>query len=189
MEYNDYELIYMIKEDEEAFRVLLNKYEPIFRKLSYSFVKVYKHKGLDVEDLMQQCRITFCIVLDKFDYNKDILFYSYLLLCLKRMIISKTKRVINIPDCYNYMEVENYDNLDIFESNIDISSFYDEYEFSTNIINFKHSLSFLEAQIFELRYNGFSYKDIASLLEINVKKVDNTLLRIRKKMEKSLLFS
>ncbi len=189
MEYNDYELIYMVKEDEEAFSVLLNKYEPVFRKLSYSFVKMYKHKGVDVEDLMQQCRITFCVVLDKFDYNRDILFYTYLLLCLKRMILSKIRKAINTPDCYNYMEVENYDNLDIFESKFNISDSYDEYEFSNSIIEFKNSLSFIESQIFELRYNGFSYKDIASLLEINVKKVDNTLLRIRKKMEKSLLFS
>ena len=36
---------------------------------------------------------------------------------------------------------------------------------------------------------SFSYKDIASLLEIDAKRVDNILLSIRKKMEKQFLFS
>ena len=189
MNYNDYELIYMIKEDEKAFNVLLNKYEPIFRKLSYSFANNYKYKGIDPEDLMQQCRIVFCYVLDKFDYNRDILFYTYLLFCLRRMVFNNHRRYQSIPDCYNYMDIDNYDNLDFFVSDYNVSEFYDDYDFSNKIIMFKNDLSSLDGQIFELRYNGFSYKDIASLLEINVKKVDNTLLKIRKKLEKSLLFS
>ncbi len=189
MQYNDYELIYMIKEDEEALSYMVKKYEPLFRKLSYSFAKKYQNKGIDYEDLVQQCRITLCQVIDKYDYNRDIVFYSYLLICLRRSLHNYTRGLDNKPDCYNYMDVLNYENLSEFTLDIDVLNDYIDYEFERDIINFKNSLDSLDACVFELRYNNFSYKDIASLLEINVKKVDNTLLKIRKKMEKYFLFS
>ena len=87
------------------------------------------------------------------------------------------------------MDIENYDNLDGFISSFDMYNNFIDAEYEREIINFKNSLSFLDAQIFELRYNGFSYRNIASLLEIDAKKVDNQLLKIRKKLEKYFLFS
>ena len=87
------------------------------------------------------------------------------------------------------MDIENYENLEVFKDDLDASSMYINYEFELHTINFKNTLDSLDAQIFELRYNNFSYKDIASLLEINKKKVDNSLLKVRKKMEKYFLFS
>ena len=43
MKYNDYELVYMIKENEEALEYLLKKYEPLFKKLAFSFAFKYKN--------------------------------------------------------------------------------------------------------------------------------------------------
>ncbi len=189
MNYNDYELVYMIKEDEDMLPVLIKKYEPLFWKLSHSFIKSYEHKGLDIEDLIQQCRITLCYAIDKYNSSNDVLFYSYLLVCLRRGIINYARSYIKKPDCYNYMDIENYENLEVFKDDLDASSMYINYEFELHTINFKNTLDSLDAQIFELRYNNFSYKDIASLLEINKKKVDNSLLKVRKKMEKYFLFS
>ena len=87
------------------------------------------------------------------------------------------------------MDLENYDNLSEFVSDFDMFNNLVDSEYEKEIINFKNSLNSLDAQIFELRYNGFSYGDIAILLEIDTKKVDNQLLRIRKKLEKVLLFA
>ena len=87
------------------------------------------------------------------------------------------------------MDYEQYDNLGYFVSPYDIQNDYIDYEAQKTVINFKNSLKSLDSAIFELRYNGFSYKDIASLLDIEEKKVDNVLFRIRKKMEKYFLFS
>ena len=44
MNYNDFELIYMVCDNEEALAVLMKKYEPLFKKLSYSFAKKYVSK-------------------------------------------------------------------------------------------------------------------------------------------------
>ena len=54
------------------------------------------------------------------------------------------------------------------------------------IIDFKNSLSVRQAQIFELRMNGFSYKEIATLLSIDVKGVYNHLRSIKTKYNNSL---
>ena len=188
MNYNDYELLYMVNEDEEAFSYLVKKYEPLFRKLSYSFVKNYKYKGIDPEDLIQQCRITLCKIVDKYDPNRSILFYTYLLVCLKGAISNYARSYLNKPDCYNYMDIDNYENFDSFILDFDVYENHLSYEFQESITNFKHNLDWLHSLVFELRCNGFSYKEIASLLDINSKKVDNILLSVRKKLEKYILF-
>ena len=189
MEYNDYELIYMVNEDEEAFSVLMDKYTPLFKKVSSSAIRYCFNKGLDFDDLMQQCRVTFCYVLDRYDYRQDVLFYTYLLICLRRSLFKYIRGYVNKPDCYNYMDLEEFDNVLTFSSDTDVSSYYDDYLYEVDIINFKNTLDSIESSVFELRYNGFSYKDIAVLLDINFKKVDNCLLKIRKKLEKYFLFS
>ena len=189
MKYNDYELIYMIKEDEEALEVLIKKYEPLFLKLSYSFFRKYKNCDLDKDDIMQYLKITLCRAVDKYDPGEDILFYTYLLACLRKVLYSLSRRQQAMPECFNYMMIENYENLDEFVSDSFVGDDYSDYEFNSSVVQFKHSLPPLEAQVFELRYNGFSYKEIASLLEINTKKVDNVLIKIRKNLENYFLFS
>ena len=87
------------------------------------------------------------------------------------------------------MDIDNYDDMLELASDVNVFEDYVDYDFLKKIISFKNSLDFLDAQVFELRYNGFSYKDIAILLEISKKKVDNILVKIRKKMEKYFLFS
>jgi len=189
MNYNDFELIYMVCDNEEALAVLMKKYEPLFKKLSYSFAKKYVSKGVDFEDLMQHCRITFCKVIDKYDYNSDVLFYSYLLICLRGAMFNFTRNYNKKLECFSYMDNEDYENFNEFVSDINIYDEYNDYDYQRKIIDFKYSLSFFDMQVFELRYNSFSYGEIADLLDVNKKKVDNTLLKIRKKMEKYFLFS
>lgn len=189
MNYNDYELVYMVRENEEALEILLKKYEPLFKKIASSFVYKNKNKGLDKEEMIQHCRIILCKTVDMYNPDNDVIFYTYLMICLKRGMINYVNRNIIKHDYLNYMDIDSYDNLDSFISSSNVYEDYLDYEVQTNIINFKNSLSFCDANIFELRCNGFSYKDIASLLEISVKKVDNTLLKIRKKLEKYVLFS
>ena len=189
MKYNDYELVYMVNDNEEALSLLVKKYEPLFRKLSYSFTHKYKYKGLDVEDIVQHCRIALCQVVDKYDPGRDVLFYTYLLVCIKGAIFNYIRNFIDKPDCYNYMDFDDYDNSDEFIMNFDVYDNYVSYEIQEKIIEFKNSLLDIHSQVFELRYNDFSYKEIARLLSITEKRVDNILLSVRKKLEKYFLFS
>ena len=180
MNYSDYELIYMIKEDEETFGYLVSKYEPLFKKLTYSFYCSNKHKGIDQEELLQVCRLVLYEISKKYDQDKDILFYSYLLFCLKRALSQYVKKNSKALDCYNYMDYNNYENLCITTT---------DYGYYEDIMEFKNNLDYPDSCVFELKINGFSYKEISILLDVSIKKVDNILVKIRKKIEKNFLFS
>ncbi len=52
--------------------------------------------------------------------------------------------------------------------------------------NLKNELTDFEYQVFELKYNDFSYQEIANLLEKDVKAIDNAFQRIRSKATKML---
>lgn len=188
MIYNDFELVYMVGECEEALSLLMNKYEPLFRKMAISFASRYPFKGLNVEDIIQQCRIILCKAVDSFNDSNDVIFYTYLLACLKRGLSSYCRTLIKRPDTVFYMNDENYENSKVFTNFCDSFQLCSELEFFLDLIIFKHQLSFLDSCIFELRYNGFSYKDIAFLMGVSVKKVDNSLFFTRKKLEKYFSF-
>ena len=47
----------------------------------------------------------------------------------------------------------------------------------------KELLTDLETQVFELKINGFSYKEIAEILDKDQKAIDNALQRIRSKVK------
>ena len=188
MNYTDYELIYMINEDEEMFNYFLKKYDPLFRKFSHSFVLKYKHKGIEFDDLMQHARLALCFAIDHYDPKKEVLFYTYLLVCLKKHLVNYVRNYGSKFDKYNYI-VDYNEDISIYSDKTNISDEFDDYQFEQEIINFKNSLKSLDAQVFELRYNGFMYKDIASLLDISKKKVDNVLVKLRKNLEKYFLFS
>lgn len=188
MKYNDYELFYMVKESEEALSCLIKKYEPLYRKLSYFFIKQNPNKGLDIEDLIQECRLTTCYAIDKYSEKNNVLFYSYLLLLLKRKLSNIIRCGTYSKDIYYYMQYDNYDSFEEFISAESLEHNIEEEEFENKILNFKYTLKDLDSYIFELRFNGFSYKEIAILLDINQKKVDNSLLLTRKKLEKYLIF-
>ena len=189
MEYSDYELVYMVKESEEALSYMVKKYEPLFRKLAFSFVKKFPDKGLDVDDIVQQCRISLCNALDRFDDSNEVLFYSYLLVCLRRSIYNFARSYINKPSVFYYMDMENYETMSEFVDDLDVEKSVFDNSFSLELINFKHTLDIEHSCVFELRYNSFTYKEIAELLDINVKRVDNILFNVRKKLEKYFLFS
>ena len=189
MEYSDYELVYMVKENEDALEYMLKKYEPLFRKFACSFAFKCKNSGTDVEDIVQYCRIVFCRVVDMYDPENEVLFISYLMAALKRSIMKFVERCARKVEEVYYMDLEDYDNLDFLISSHDTFESCSEYEMEQSIKQFANTLTALDGRVFELRYNGFSYKDIASLLELDVKKVDNILFKIRKKLEKYFLFS
>ena len=65
-----------------------------------------------------------------------------------------------------------------------IYSIFYTYYFSFNSIYTK--LSFEDSCIFELRYNGFSYKEISELLDIPVSTIDGRLSKIRVKLKEIL---
>lgn len=80
--YNDYELLYLVKDgNEKALNYLFLKYDNvIFTQIKISFNASYNK----TEDLMQEGRMILFNCIKSYKQENSITFYSYFLLCLKR---------------------------------------------------------------------------------------------------------
>ena len=93
--YNDYELVYMVRENELSKDLLYRKYQPLLRKISEEFYRQYKYYGCDYEDFLQEANIAFEKAIINFDDSKESLFYSFVDLCVKRRLISFSRNISN----------------------------------------------------------------------------------------------
>lgn len=188
MDYDfDKELIYMIKEGSETdLEHMMKKYEPLIKRLASKYIRTYPYMNVEYEDLLQEGKIILIKIMFHYDTNNAVSFSSFFYNCLiKRMnsILRSsraqknmiTSNLYSIDDDENFLQIADSTNL---FSNIMYS------ELCEKIIKFKHELSFTNSIIFELKSNGFSYSDISKIVEIDIKSVDNRLVKIKQKFSK-----
>lgn len=185
---NDNELIYLIKEEnEEALTSLFNNYNSLIIKIARYFKNKYNSLNIDEEDLIQEGKIGLYEAVKIYNMSKDVLFYTFAVFCIKRkMILFLNRNLIN----KNKILANNMIELDLETIKSDEKEIYNILEedyLKNKIIEMKNKLDYPDSSIFELKYNGFNYKEIAILLEMNVKQVDNRLQKIRNKLRKYLL--
>lgn len=194
-EYNDYELLnYVSENNEEARDILYKKYLPIINKLAKKIYPYVKNAGVEVNDLVQEGLLGLTSAITHFEEQKETTFYTYANTCIERKIISYvvgTKRFKN--------KILN-ESVSIEKMNDDGSSYQLEYLLSDNKTNpesllmsseyehiliekSKDVLTPLESSVFELKINGFEYREIADILEKDIKAIDNALQRIKLKMK------
>ena len=158
--------------NEEAFRILAEKYEHI---LTYNLARVKVPAGAskwsDKEDLYQECRIVLYKAAKRFDTLKSVKFATYATACVKNYLASFFRK---------YGGEKAYASLeDIPES--ELSSF-DVYDFS-DFDNMFEILTSFERQVFLLYIERKSYKHIAEILDKSVKSIDNAVFRIKNKLK------
>lgn len=196
MEYkdiNDYELIFLVKENnEDAHDLLYSKYSNLVNKYAYEYYSKNKNIGIDIEDLKQEGFYGISLAIKDYDQDKT-LFYTYALLCIRRemeRLIKYQKRnkqliltnSLSINSC-----IDSENNLfyeDVISSGEDILEDIIFDDMFNKVHTFKHNMTFIESQIYELKLNKFGNKEIAELLDLPYKKVDNYLRKI-----KGLLYS
>ena len=186
MEYknvNDFEVLYLIEENQSDYKnVLFDKYAPILKKFAHSCYEKVKKYGYEYDDCFQEALIGLNYAIDHFTESRGVKFYTYAVLCIKsklnsflNRVMSNKNRALNesllFSDSFN-----NFENLEYTSFESDYLSFYDK------VLRFKNSLSDNQAQVFELKYNGFSNKDIAVLLDTSPKYVSTILIAIKNKM-------
>lgn len=185
-EYNDYELIYLIKEGiEEAVELVLEKYEPLIKNTASYYINCFGRKKVDYDDLLQEGRLGLIQAIRGFSDKKEALFYTFAVLCIKGRMINfmlHNNRLKNYPLNNSYSLDDNVLSNNV-PDDFDINSIFDYFYLEEKIIMFKNTLDFDDSLIFELKFNSFSYKEISKLLDIDIKKVDNCLYKIKKKFK------
>jgi len=196
--YNDYELLnYISESNEEANNILFKKYEPLIKSLAKKMLNYMQNSGLELNDVIQEGMLGLSNAIEHFKECKEILFYTYAKTCIERKMIDlviSSRRLKHRPlndsipistpseDGEKSIEYLIKDNTNEPEKLL----LNEEYEKELHEIA-KKSLTNMEYQVFELKLNGFSYKEIAEILDMNSKSIDNALRRIRIKMKKEYI--
>ena len=104
VEYNDYELVYLVREQNEAaLDILIQKYSPLIGKIASSYYGV----GFDYEDFFQEGRMAFIKSIYTFDETSIASFYSYSMTCVRNAITTayrKAKRSAGLDLLTDYSD-------------------------------------------------------------------------------------
>ena len=177
--YNDNELIYMVQENDEiSSDLLFKKYYPIIFKLSHEYYIKYNGCGYELDDFYQEALAAFYRALSNYDSSKGVLFYTFVVVCIKRALSSFERKLNskNTTDSIDIRELE-YCVEDIRENPTCRESFTGLENIIKDVI---FSLSLEAGAIIELKVNGFTYKEISILLDIPMSSVEFKSRRARR---------
>ncbi len=182
--YNDYELIYMIRENDEVeYDYLFKKYEPLIRNVAGKYGMYVKNNGGDFDDLVQEGFVSLHDAVKSFDESKGVLFYTLANVCIERGMQRYCKKLSTKKNSF----LNNFVNIELLENKlgdyvIDPAIIIEDTASENNFVRCKNLFSFKHSLVFELKYNGFTYKEISRLLDISISTVDKRLCKIKSKL-------
>lgn len=181
---NDYELLYLAKENnEEIIQILFNKY----KKIIYTKAKKYS-KNSNLDDLYNIAKLSFYRAID--NYRDDNPFATYLNVCLESSLSNQYKQTntkknkilneaISIDD-------ENNQILNIFydEKQNPETIYFEDYNYQKLKNKIIKRLTWKEELIFKLRIENYSVKEISEIIDYRLQTVYSILKRIQTKISK-----
>ncbi len=184
--------------ENEVFTMLL----PIFRPLILRYLRIFFAKGEEKDDLYQQGMIGLYNAIRSFRPHISNNFYLHAKKCIRLSILNLV-RENNSKKRLFYQKAISLDAKQTDELNFECRScLYDtttalnatnpekiailteNYQELSMFIN-KH-LTYMELNVLDLYIKGYNYKEIANLLYLPVKSVDNALFRIKKKIRQNI---
>ena len=198
-DFNDYELLYMIEEENDyAKDMLYQKYLPLIRTEAIKFYKSLKKYGVDYDDLYQEAHLAFLRTIQFFNEKENTLFYTFLKINIRSKLLNYAKIIKSQKNTFytgmvslnNPISIDN----DIClidcvkdEKQIDPTTVLENIEREKVFRKFSLKLIPLHSQMFDLLCAGFNIKEISILLDMEQKEVSNSVYRIRKKLKNYLI--
>ena len=197
MEENDDVIIGLVRQkNEEAYDFLYKRYYKIIRFWISQYKTMLKANRIEQEDVLSIMMAKFPIYLDEYDSNFGI-FRIYMKMVTEREVY-KVVRDANrnsykaLTTAYSLDQQVNEDDSGltysgVISSNYYINEFGNRYDSEILQENVKECLNNqkeIEQKVYRLYIQNKSLKYIAEQLGIEVKKVDNIVFRIKKKLEK-----
>lgn len=194
--YNDYELIYLIDENDEIAKdILKRKYAPLIYEKSKEY---YQRNHSDIpsfsfDELISLGNTVLLRAAMTYNEKANALFYTYFLTCIsrefslyKRGLLAKKNQILySFPEDINSYEVNDYIKEEVKWDN-DPSKIYEENELFEFIKEYMYKLEGYDRKVFELRYNGFKYREIGELLELSTSTVSKIVEKLKKNLQHEL---
>lgn len=182
--------------DEEAFSTLVKRYKFLVSTVSRSFFLI----GAEQEDLIQEGMIGLMKACKNYSSANRTSFKTFAYLCIKRQIQSAVKAANRTKNQFlnNYISLnpqggitvssedsEEDDAMFILPSPIKApdDKLIDKENFLEITKKIKSALSQHELRVLALYLKGMSYSQIAEIIGKNVKSVDNSLTKIKSKLQ------
>lgn len=193
-EENDYELLYLIaEENEEAKDMFYEKYKPLVEMKAKKYFTQIQNRGYDLNDLVQEGMIGLSKAIKDYENEKNAKFYTFANICIERQMLSFIRNInrnkhqvlntslsIDASNKTTGMSLLDKLNDDSSQNPEDEFILLEEQEELKDKI--KQVLTEKEKQVFDLRLEGFTYQEISCLLNISVKSVDGAISRIKQKI-------
>lgn len=161
----------------DALEQLVSDFKGLVRALANRFYLV----GGNKDDLLQEGMIGLMHAINCYDDSKGT-FPSFAKLCILRQILDAVKR----DSAVKQKALRDYENLDEMQDLPDGSNPLDsllQKEYAQKVAQILvDKLSPLEKKVVTLFSQGYSYEDVAKLLDKSIKSVDGALQRARKKL-------
>lgn len=174
---SDEEIVFDVKSGNyELLNVIISRYNPTI----FYYINTYCKDC--AEDAVQEATLALYSAVKTYDAKKAS-FSTFANLCIKRAVLDYLKfnrRKKNIPDEL----ISSIEEVEVIDSNSPEKIFFDKIDYKNLAETIKLELSALEYSVLQLYLAGERYCDIAKKLSITEKAVDNSLLRIRKKLKK-----
>ncbi|MFA5407322.1 MAG: sigma-70 family RNA polymerase sigma factor [Bacilli bacterium] len=194
-EYNDFELLYLTcAENDEAYDLLYTKYKSIVEIKAKKYLRYAQSKGLDLNDLIQECMIGLSEAIRDFKMQKEVKFSTFANLCIERQINSAIIRANRLKhrslnESLSLDDKATDDDKPLIEtvfssSSSDLSDYLVDVEAKKEFFEkVEKRLTPFELQVLDLRLKNLNYKEIASRLTKSYKSVDSALQRIKAKLK------
>lgn len=198
MEYSDEQLIDLINENsDEAKNLLYDKYYYIVDIYIRKYKNVAYTLGIEFKDLTQEALLGFSDALNRFNESKDASIGTFISLCVERRLqvcITKSSRIKNkilnealsLEHVYECFDATLSDIISDNNANNPLEKMTKEEDYHTLLQNIESSLSSGELDVYNLMLSGLNYKEIALIMNLSPKSVDNTIQRIKTKIKKVL---
>lgn len=191
---NDYELLYLISEsNEEAKDIFFDKYKPTVEAYAAKYYPYVKNKGYEINDLYQEGMLGLNQAINDFKEQKNVQFNTFASICIERQLLSFIRNIsrhkhkllndsVSIDSTVDSLGRSLIDFVSDDEESNPENSFINIEEEEEILQKIKKVLTDKEYEVYVLRAEGFTYQEIASLLNITIKSVDGALRRIKSKI-------
>ena len=189
MEHNDYELAFLAQEgNEDAINLIYQKYKPIIIKKSKNAIVFASHHGIEINDIMQEGFIGLDEAIRDFSQDTEATFYTFANLCIDRQIANYLKKMTSGKDRILNDAITINDSLEkTMRDGTDIEKYFIFRDNNEEITaNIRQKLTNFEKKVFDLRLKGYSFEEIANILNKDMKAIYNTFFRIKEKIKKNI---
>ena len=194
-ELNDKEILsYIYENDEVSKEIIFKKYDPLIKVLANKMSTTCKNVGVDIGDLIQEGMIGLNQAINTYKDNKETSFYTYAKTCIERRMISlivSTKRLkhrhLNEALAIDMSDEDDNNPLEFLlkdDTNNPEDLLIQEERREKLLKNIDEILTDYESRVFNMKVDGFNYREIAEVLDVEPKAVDNALQRIKRKVQK-----